>query len=447
MRPLSRRLAIPVVLLLLGTPLVSGQSWLDKVKKKVEQKAGQRADQKTDEAIDKGLDSAENAIKCAATDQACIDKARKKGKKVVLVDEQGNPLPEDQQPDGAAAPPNGGAPAESGKGAAPAGPVGPMQGVWANFDFVPGNKVLFYDDFMQDNVGDFPRRWGFESGNWEIVEAQGARWLRSEGHGGAWISINLPEVLPERWTFEMDYIFSHPVGNHGQAGITVSFEPKHAGHLANEFQLRPDGASLRGGGEGAPQTSTRLNNLNDNRPNKMMLLADGNYVKFYVNDKRIANVPNARLMKSNKIWINAFFAEDPYFVYVGNFRVAASDKKIYDALAASGRLALQGIYFDTGSDELRPESSGTLKEVGAMLKDHPELRLLIEGHTDNVGSEASNLALSEKRAAAVKQALVASFGIDASRLESKGFGAGKPAAPNDTPEGRQTNRRVEIVRL
>jgi len=56
-------------------------------------------------------------------------------------------------------------------------------------------------------------------------------------------------------------------------------------------------------------------------------------------------------------------------------RVAASDQKIYDALAANGRLALQGIYFDTGSDTLRPESSGTLKEIGQMLQDHPELRL------------------------------------------------------------------------
>ncbi len=309
MRSSSRLLPLAVVLLALCGPLASGQSWLDKVKKKVEQKAGQRADQKTDEAIDKGLDSAENAIKCVAGDQACIDKAQKKGKKVVLVDEEGNPLPADQQPGGAAAEPAAGAPAEAGKGATPAGPVGPMQGVWANFDFVPGNRVLFYDDFMQDNVGDFPRRWGFESGNWEIVEAQGSRWLRSEGHGGAWISINLPEVLPERWTFEMDYIFSHPVDQHGQAGITVIFEKEHAGHLANEFQLRPDGASLRGGGEGAPHTSAQLKNLNDNRPNKMMLLADGEYVKFYVNDKRIANVPNARLMKSNKIWINTFFAE------------------------------------------------------------------------------------------------------------------------------------------
>ena len=91
MRSPSRLLSVPVVLLLLCAPVVSGQSWLDKVKKKVEQKAGQRADQKTDEAIDKGLDSAENAIKCAATDTACIDKAQKNGKKVVLVDEAGEP--------------------------------------------------------------------------------------------------------------------------------------------------------------------------------------------------------------------------------------------------------------------------------------------------------------------------------------------------------------------
>ncbi len=210
MRSPSSLVSIPVVLLVLCAPVVSGQSWLDKVKKKVEQKSAQRADQKTDEAIDKGLDSAENAMKCVASDQACLDKAKKKGKKVVLVDEQGNPLPEDQQPGGAAAAPAGGA-----KQGAEPGPVGPMQGVWANFDFVPGNRVIFADDFAQDTVGDFPRRLGFESGNWEIVEWQGARFLRSEGHGGAWISINLTEPLPERWTFEMDFIFGHPAERAG----------------------------------------------------------------------------------------------------------------------------------------------------------------------------------------------------------------------------------------
>ena len=93
MRSPCSLIALPVVLLVLFAPVVSSQSWLDKVKKKVEQKTTQRADQKTDQAIDKGLDAAEDAIKCAATDQACIDNAQKSGKKVVLTDESGKPAP------------------------------------------------------------------------------------------------------------------------------------------------------------------------------------------------------------------------------------------------------------------------------------------------------------------------------------------------------------------
>lgn len=109
----------PVVLLMLCASVVSGQSWLDRVKKKVEQKAGQRADGKIDEAIDRGLDSMENANKCVAADQACIDKAQKKGKKVVLVDDERNPLPDGQQTAGGPVfpprPPREGRPVRSGR--------------------------------------------------------------------------------------------------------------------------------------------------------------------------------------------------------------------------------------------------------------------------------------------------------------------------------------------
>ena len=81
-----------------------------------------------------------------------------------------------------------------------------------------------------------------------------------------------------------------------------------------------------------------------------------------------------------------------------------------------------------------------------MLTEHPELKLTIEGHTDNVGAAAANQTLSEKRAAAVKQVLSGQFAVDAGRLESKGLGASAPAGSNDTPEGRQSNRRVELVK-
>jgi OOP family OmpA-OmpF porin len=81
-----------------------------------------------------------------------------------------------------------------------------------------------------------------------------------------------------------------------------------------------------------------------------------------------------------------------------------------------------------------------------MLTDHADLKLVIEGHTDNVGAAAANQALSEKRAAAVRRALVETYGVAADRLTTKGFGATKPVAPNTTVEGRQNNRRVELVK-
>jgi OmpA-OmpF porin, OOP family len=175
-------------------------------------------------------------------------------------------------------------------------------------------------------------------------------------------------------------------------------------------------------------------------------MAEGKYVKVYMNSVRVANVPNAELGRANRIVVE-FDGTAEHPAFFRNFRVAAGGRKLYDALAAEGRVATQGIYFDTGSDRLRPESSPTLKEIATMLKEHADLRLAIEGHTDNVGQASANQTLSEARAAAVRKHLVESYGVDASRLESRGLGATKPVGPNDTSEGRQSNRRVELVRL
>jgi outer membrane protein OmpA-like peptidoglycan-associated protein len=175
-------------------------------------------------------------------------------------------------------------------------------------------------------------------------------------------------------------------------------------------------------------------------------MADGRYVKVYFNAMRVANVPNANLGRSNRIEVRMVGQTDrPTFL--GNIRIAAGGKKLYDALAEKGRVATQGIYFDTGSDQIRGESTPTLKEIGAMLTEHPDLKLTIEGHTDSVGEAAANQELSIRRAAAVKAYLVEKYRIDGARLTSVGFGETKPADSNDTPEGRQNNRRVELVRM
>lgn len=116
-------------------------------------------------------------------------------------------------------------------------------------------------------------------------------------------------------------------------------------------------------------------------------------------------------------------------------------------LLRRGRLIVHGIYFDFNSDRIRKESDPILKELGEALARHPDWTLSINGHTDNVGGDTYNLALSQRRAAAVRRALVERHGIAAGRLTSSGFGAGSPIDTNETPEGRARNRRVELVRV
>jgi outer membrane protein OmpA-like peptidoglycan-associated protein len=120
--------------------------------------------------------------------------------------------------------------------------------------------------------------------------------------------------------------------------------------------------------------------------------------------------------------------------------------KIAPALAKDKRVAVYGIYFDFASATLKPESTPVLEEIAAALVANPDWNLTIEGHTDSVGTAAYNLDLSNRRAAAVREALVTRYHINGDRLSTAGYGFTRPKASNDTPEGRALNRRVELVR-
>ncbi len=121
-------------------------------------------------------------------------------------------------------------------------------------------------------------------------------------------------------------------------------------------------------------------------------------------------------------------------------------ERIAENLASTGRAVVYGIYFDFASDTLKPESQTVLQEIASVLKGHADWRLSIEGHTDSIGGPAYNQDLSTRRAAAVKRALVESYGIAATRLVTAGYGESRPKASNETVEGRALNRRVELVR-
>jgi outer membrane protein OmpA-like peptidoglycan-associated protein len=269
------------------------------------------------------------------------------------------------------------------------------------------------------------------------VDIKGQHWLRTVTGGR--VALTLPEVLPDRFTVEVDY-WSPSFGNPLEFNTNTS-DP--AMESAATFGLYPNSAHVNGPTVNSQQS---IEALDKNTPVHGRFTIDTRYVKAYINEKRLANAPNAPIARTNSIIISLPSGTDEEATIFTNLRIATGGKKLYDALAAKGHVATHGILFDTGSDRIRPESTPTLKEIGEMLKAHADLKLTIEDHTDNIGSAESNQVLSEKRAAAVKTYLVSTYSIDVSRLEAKGFGTTKPAATNDTAEGRQNNRRVELVK-
>ena len=113
---------------------------------------------------------------------------------------------------------------------------------------------------------------------------------------------------------------------------------------------------------------------------------------------------------------------------------------------STGHIALYGVYFDTDSADIKPESSATLEEMSKLLQSRPSLKLQVVGHTDSQGDYEHNMDLSRRRAAAVATSLASRYGVDSGRLRAAGVGPLSPVASNDTPEGRAKNRRVELVK-
>ena len=321
--------------------------------------------------------------------------------------------------------------------------------IWENYDFVPGNKVLFYTDFAEDRVGNFARGVKYVSGPAEVVERDGIKVLRATG--AVQFLVPVGRVLPQRFTLEIDAIA--PAG--GALTRAVSFEGG-AKWLANAqsaaVSWNPRSAFYEGSGRNISSSASEIpESMREAMTGNVVhlrVLMDSGYFKMYANERRLYNIPEFAFTRDSVIRIALEGSEaEGMAVYLTSIRVAESETDVlYDALAAKGRWATQGILFETGKSELKPESRPVLKEIASTMKKYGDLKILIEGHTDNVGSAASNLALSEGRAAAVKAALVSEFGVPGDRITTTGFGDTKPAAPNATPAGRAQNRRVEIVK-
>lgn len=164
------------------------------------------------------------------------------------------------------------------------------------------------------------------------------------------------------------------------------------------------------------------------------------------------NMAYIKLLKEGKeIWVKL----DPYgsdrylltFVEKEAMKqdVVADAKFMAEGIGSTGHVAIYGIYFDFNKSDVKPESEPALNEIAKLLSSNPNLKVLVVGHTDNVGGIDYNMKLSLARATAVVQALTTKYKVNPLSLKAYGAGQLAPVAPNKTEEGRAKNRRVELV--
>ena len=403
------------------------------VKKAADEAAKREILNKTDELV-------AGAVRCVFDNLECIRNAEEDGEPVVLTDregeiltdEEGNPITDPSQL------PPGGVP-----GAAPAVPGG----VASTYDFEPGDRELFVSDFSADVLGDFPRGLEFIEGNMQVVEWQGRRFLRNEIKHSVFL-VQLPETLPEQFTIEFEMY--DPAGATG-IGVALSEPP----YLDWRWSVYYEADHFKAGdyhGSGiwsdhGKQVSTAIDMRSTEGLVPVRIMVDGAHAKMFIGENRVANVPKADLPRSDKVY---FFVESrppDQLAYITNIRIAAGGRDLYDALEADGRVTIRDILFDTNSATIQSESAPILEQIGMMMQQHPELKLMVEGHTDDEGDFDWNMELSADRAASVKAYLVENFGIDADRMRTMGLGPTQPVDSNETQAGKQKNRRVELVKF
>ncbi len=266
------------------------------VEQGAERAAQREASRQADQAVTNVMRSAENAIICVVTDQECIDNARRNGEAVEVRDQNGNVV--ERYP-------------------APGGDVN------VNSDFTAGQRTIFYEDYSNDPIGNFPASLEFASGNWEIAEWRGRRLLRNTGPRGSALRIVLPETLPENFTIETEVYF--PGGN--QRFVLMTQPPRGNWQEVdyNYFQI---GGSAGTGVEATSGTGLSTSINPDDRINEglipIRIMVVGDYAKTYVGNNRTANIPNAYLPRSEALHLeNIYEASEGTPMYLGPIRVAA----------------------------------------------------------------------------------------------------------------------------
>ena len=341
----------------------------------------------------------------------------------------------------------------------------------SKFDFEPGQKQLGFDDFSNTNVGDFPLGWNTNSSA-EIVTLDDGnqKWLSMTKDG-----FFLPEFikdLPENCTIEFDVFTRYISNNILKYSFYINAVESPKKDLSTKyikdgiyFEWQPVTGSakyfvLENGEEVSKNESLIVNDFKtENKENpivsRISIWRQKSRLRVYVNEDKILDLPQAfdAKLKYNSFKFGAEYMnysngreQDDEFM-ISNIRYAVAGEDTRSKLITEGRFVTNGILFDVNSDNIKPESGVVLKEIATTLQENPTVKVKIIGHTDSDGDANANMALSQKRAVAVKTALTSFYGIDLARLETDGKGESQPLNKNANASDKSQNRRVEFIKL
>lgn len=341
----------------------------------------------------------------------------------------------------------------------------------SKFDFVPGEKLVFFDDFNEVAIGDFPATW-FTNGSGEVVTINGieGKWLMLKDNSKYFIDKLLN--LPDNYTIQFDLMCSIPF-EWGASLLYFTLEDvidisryragRNGGEMSDsnfrngifKIDIHPgtnNGAESYGHYTGFNQHGN-LSYGNHFLPAlgknviKISIWRQKERLRMYANENKLLDLPKILPPGLNTTvvsWSVNSLSGSNYFL--GNVRMAVGNPDTRNKLLNDGKLITNGILFNVNSDNIKQESYGVLKEISGILKESGNIKVLIVGHTDSDGDTAKNLELSQRRSQSVKNTLVTEFGVDSSMLETSGKGESEPITANTNNLNKALNRRVEFIK-
>jgi outer membrane protein OmpA-like peptidoglycan-associated protein len=334
---------------------------------------------------------------------------------------------------------------------------------YSNYDFVPGDQLIYYYDMTGESDSEIPGRMLINSGNAEIQTYKGEKVLVAPAQGEPYMLPYMKDnsYLPEQFTMEFD-VLSNGLSNTSGSEIYLYFREKEKAGSGDatapirvslnyisggvnqpsySFEVYKENGTTVGGFRSFPEPA--VNPAQDNW-RRIAIYVNKNIGKLYIDEHRLAILNQVDPGRANMVEIEVRNSENP--VLFKNFRIAAGGSDSYNKVITDGKFIAYGIQFDVNQATLKPESMGTINEFVKMMKENSDLKFEIGGHTDSDGTADRNNELSKERADAVKQQM-ASMGIAPDRLTCSGYGSSKPLAENNSAENKAINRRVEFVKL